>query len=91
MARGSAGVDELLAALDHPLAAGIERLRSAIRAAEPDLVETVKWKAPNYRYAGEDRITFRLAPRGQLQLILHRGRPSARTPATSGSTTRRDC
>jgi hypothetical protein len=73
MTTGTERVDAYMAALEHPLRDGVVRLRAAIVAAEPDLVEGVKWNAPSFSYGGEDRITFRLAPRGQLQLVLHRG------------------
>jgi hypothetical protein len=33
----------------------------------------VKWNAPSFRYAGVDRVTFRLQPGDRLQLVLHRG------------------
>lgn len=58
---------------DHPHKPAILALREAILAADPGISETVKWKAPNFRYGGEDRVTMRLAPRGAFQLVLHRG------------------
>lgn len=69
----SAEVDEFLARLDHARLAEVQQLRLAILAAEPALTETVKWNAPNFRYAGQDRVTFRLHPRNQVQIVLHRG------------------
>jgi len=66
-------VDRFLAVLDHPLKAGVEQLRSGILAADPGITEHVKWNAPSCRYGGEDRVTFRLQPRDQLQLVFHRG------------------
>ncbi|HEX5534921.1 MAG TPA: DUF1801 domain-containing protein [Actinomycetales bacterium] len=66
-------VDRLLADLDHPLKAGVERLRSAILDSNPDLTEHVKWNAPSFRYRDEDRVTFKLHPTDRVQLILHRG------------------
>jgi hypothetical protein len=48
-------------------------LRAAILAADPAITEHVKWNAPSFRYGGDDRVTFRLQPRGRLQLIFHRG------------------
>jgi hypothetical protein len=73
MARREDDVDGYLARLDHPLEAGVERLRAAILASDPGITETVKWNAPSFRYAGADRVTFRLQPGDRLQLILHRG------------------
>jgi hypothetical protein len=69
----SADVERLLADLDHPLKAGVERLRAAILQSNPDLTEHVKWNAPSYRYQDEDRVTFKLHPTDRVQLILHRG------------------
>ena len=73
MPRRADDVDGFMAALDHPLKAGIERLRAAILSAGDGISEHVKWNAPSFRYAGVDRVTFRLQPGNRLQLILHRG------------------
>ena len=66
-------VDLFLGSLTHSRRDEVERLRLAILAAEPAISETVKWNAPSFRYAGEDRVTFRLHPRDQVQLVFHRG------------------
>jgi hypothetical protein len=66
-------VERLLADLDHPLKEGVLQLREAVLAADPDITEHVKWNAPSFVHHGEDRVTFRLQPRGRLQLIFHRG------------------
>ncbi|WP_020576320.1 DUF1801 domain-containing protein [Actinopolymorpha alba] len=73
MGSRSSDVDRFMAALDHPLKDGVEQLRTAILASNTDISEHVKWNAPSFRYDGEDRVTFRLRPRDQLQLIFHRG------------------
>jgi hypothetical protein len=73
MGTASADVEQYLADLQHPLKAGVLQLRAAILAADPAITEHVKWNAPSFRYGGEDRVTFRLQPRGRLQLIFHRG------------------
>ena len=73
MPSASPEVDRFLAGLDHPLEAGVEQLRAGILAADPGISEHVKWNAPSYRFGGEDRVTFRLQPRDQLQLVFHRG------------------
>ena len=73
MGTPSAAVEQYLTALRHPLKEGVLQLRAAILAADPAISESVKWNAPNFRYAGQDRVTFRLQPRDQLQLIFHRG------------------
>jgi hypothetical protein len=53
-------VAQFMAELDHPLKDGVEMLRSAILGADPGITEHVKWKAPSFRYAGVDRVTFHL-------------------------------
>ena len=66
-------VDAFLAGTAHPRTDEIERLRSAILDADPEISETVKWRAPNFRFGGVDRVTFRLQPGDVVQLVLHRG------------------
>jgi len=73
MAVQSSDVERYLAALDHPLKAGVLRLRTAILAADPGITEHVKWNAPSFRYAGEDRVTFQLRRPDRVQLVFHRG------------------
>ncbi|TFV88644.1 DUF1801 domain-containing protein [Blastococcus sp. CT_GayMR20] len=73
MPRRADDVDGFVAALDHPLTAGIERLRAAILEADDGISEHVKWNAPSFCYGGVDRVTFRLQPGNRLQLILDRG------------------
>ncbi len=71
-------VDVYLATLEHSRKPEIEQIRAAILASDPDLSETIKWNAPNFVFAGEDRVTFRLQPGDRVDLIVHRG---ARTRA----------
>ncbi|MET0692595.1 MAG: DUF1801 domain-containing protein [Propionibacteriaceae bacterium] len=66
-------VDRMMAGLEHPLKPGIEALRDAILASNPELTEQVKWNAPSFCYQGVDRVTFRLRPGALFQLIFHRG------------------
>ncbi len=73
MPRRQDDVDGFMAALDHPLGDGVQELRAAILASDPGITEVVKWNAPSFRYAGVDRVTFRLQPGDRLQLVLHRG------------------
>lgn len=52
----------------------IESLRRIILAANSRLVESIKWNAPNYAFAGEDRITFNVANKeGLVKLVFHMG------------------
>ena len=69
----TADVDRYMSELVHPLKPGVEQLRAAILASDDGITEHVKWNAPSFRYAGEDRVTFRLQPGDRLQLVLHRG------------------
>ena len=75
-------VAEYLAGLQHSRKSDIERVRAAILGADPDVSESIKWNAPNFVFAGEDRVTFRLQPGDRVDLVLHRG---ARTRADSDS------
>jgi len=73
MTNGSHEVDRFMQGLDHPLKDGIERLREAILDSNDRITEHIKWKAPRFRYADEDRVTFRLYPEDRVQLVFHRG------------------
>jgi hypothetical protein len=70
---GSEEVAHFMAALDHPFKAEIEQIRKIILAANKDLTENIKWNAPSFCFNGEDRITMRIHPPKQIQLIFHRG------------------
>lgn len=69
----TADVDSYLDGLDHPDKAGICALRDAVMASVDGVSERVKWNAPSFVVAGEDRVTMRLAPGDAFQLVLHRG------------------
>ncbi len=66
-------VEQYMAGLVHARHDEVETLRVALRAAAPDLVETIKWNAPSYGPAGTDRITMRLQPGDRVELVFHRG------------------
>lgn len=57
----------------HPLRDAIELLRSIILETDEGVGENIKWNGPNYTFAGEDRITMKIQPPKQIQLIFHRG------------------
>lgn len=59
--------------LNHPLRSEIEQLRLILLSAVSGLTENVKWNGPNYCFDDEDRITMRIHPPKQIQLIFHRG------------------
>ena len=69
----NAEVTAFLDKMNHPLRAEIEYLRNTILNVDAGLVEGIKWNGPNYSFNGEDRITIRISPPKQLQIVLHRG------------------
>ncbi len=66
-------VEQFLAALEHPLKEAIVAVRAAILDSDAKITERIKWNAPSFCYGGDDRVTFRLQPKGRFQLIFHRG------------------
>lgn len=62
-----------LDSLNHSLRDEIECLRKIIMSTDYELTEGIKWNGPNYSINGEDRITMRINPQKQLQVIFHRG------------------
>jgi len=78
MAKATESVEAYLAKLEHPLKDGILALRKTILDSNPQITEHIKWNAPSFCYGGDDRITFRIPPKGksEIQLIFHRGAKS---------------
>jgi hypothetical protein len=66
-------VAEFVRELSHPLKDGVVDVRAAILASDHQITEHIKWKAPSFCYAGDDRVTFRLQPGDVFQLVFHRG------------------
>lgn len=66
----------------HPFRVEIERLREIILDANKGLTENIKWNGPNYSIKEQDRITMRINPPKQLQLIFHRGAKVLDAPKT---------
>lgn len=64
----------------HPLREEIERLRACILIANEDLTENIKWNGPNYCFHGQDRITMKIQPPKNIQLIFHRGAKKLEQP-----------
>ncbi|TAE34291.1 MAG: DUF1801 domain-containing protein [Cytophagales bacterium] len=69
----SSEVTAFLDGQNHPLREEIEQFRNCILTANTDLTEIIKWNNPNYCFEGKDRITMRIQPPKQLQLIFHCG------------------
>lgn len=66
-------VTDFLDGLNHPFRKEIELLRTILLSVDEELVEGIKWNGPNYSIRGDDRITMRIHPPTQVQLIFHRG------------------
>jgi hypothetical protein len=66
-------VTKFLDGLNHPFRKEIEQLRFEILSANSDLEENIKWNGSNYTFGKDDRITMRIHPPKQVQLIFHRG------------------
>ncbi len=73
-------VTEFLDGLNHSLRKEIEYLREIILSTDYDLAEGIKWNGPNYSLNGEDRITLRIHPQKQIQIIFHRGAKVKESP-----------
>jgi hypothetical protein len=66
-------VSDFLEVLNHPLIKEIQLLREIILQADKSLSENIKWNGPNYLSNGADRITMKIQPPKNIQLIFHRG------------------
>ena len=66
-------VTRFLDELQHPLRPEIEALRLVILEASALLEENIKWNGPNYSVGTQDRITMRIQPPKQIQLVFHSG------------------
>ena len=73
MENRSEDVEAFIEELDHPLKTSIAHVRNAILASNDQIAERIKWNAPSFCFAGDDRVTFRLHPKARFQLIFHRG------------------
>ena len=71
-------VAEFLRNLDHPLKDEILAVRKIISQANSNLTEHIKWNAPSFCFAGEDRITFNLHNKSFIRLIFHCGAKKTR-------------
>jgi hypothetical protein len=69
-----------LDSLNHPLRKEIEALRNLILSSNDLLRENIKWNGPNYSWCDQDRITMRIQPPKQIQIIFHRGAKKLQQP-----------
>jgi len=51
----------------------VDTLRQAISSARPGLTERIKWNAPSFAIADDDRITLGLERKGGVRVVFHRG------------------
>ena len=56
--------------------AAMDALRSIIVEAHPGLSERIKWSAPSFAIADDDRITLGVERKGGVRAVLHRGAKS---------------
>lgn len=80
-------VAEFLEAQTPEARAAVERLRSIVADASPDLAEIIKWNSPSYTLAGEDRLTVNVGRAGAVRLVLHRGTAEAETKGAKSNFT----
>ena len=66
-------VDAWLDSLSPENRGGVDRLREIVRAAAPDLTESIKWNAPNFADGDQDRVTLGIERKGGWRVVLHRG------------------
>ncbi|GAB3990775.1 hypothetical protein GCM10028807_18590 [Spirosoma daeguense] len=66
-------VTQFLDPLNHPFRKEIDALRLIILEANDLLTENIKWNGPNYSAGTDDRITMKIHPPKQIQLIFHQG------------------
>ncbi len=65
---------------NHPLRKEIEVLRNYILSVNENIKENIKWNGPNYNFNNEDRITMKIYPPKNIQLIFHRGAKKKEQP-----------
>jgi hypothetical protein len=70
-------LDELI----HPFRVEIELLRDLILGSNPLITENIKWNGPNYSVSNEDRITMRINPPKQVQLVFHCSAKTKQNPS----------
>ena len=79
--RFNSEVTNFLDGQSHPLRENIEMLREIILGSNSEISENIKWNGPNYCFEEQDRISMRINPPKQLQLIFHRGAKKIAQPA----------
>lgn len=67
-----AGVDQLIAALDHPMKASLQALRREILAVDPRITEGVKWNSASF-YCNGWFATANMRSKDAIVVVLHLG------------------
>lgn len=65
------GVNQYMAALEHPLKEEVETIRKIILQSNKEIFERVKWNAPSFFYKDEDMVTFMLRAQQHVHLVFH--------------------
>ena len=73
MAKTKESVEQFMQTLDHPLKAEIAKVRRDHFGCGWKMTEQIGWNAPSFCYHGDNRVTMRIQPPEQMQLIFHRG------------------
>ncbi|HEY0655144.1 MAG TPA: DUF1801 domain-containing protein [Chryseosolibacter sp.] len=76
-------VDEFIKNTSHSRKSEMLELRKIISKSVPALTEQIKWNAPSFCHAGDDRITFNLSKPDTILLIFHRGAKSKKLASKS--------
>lgn len=66
-------VDAFRLGLDKKTLGTVDALRAIIAGVDDGLTEHIKWNAPSFRLAGDDRITLGIERNGGVRVVLHRG------------------
>ena len=74
-------VSTFISEQNHPLEKEIDLLRNLILSTNDNLTENIKWNGPNYCFENEDRITMKIQPPKNIQLIFHRGAKKLEQPS----------
>ncbi len=70
-------VDTFLDGRAHPEREIIDLLRDMVLGISDEITEQIKWNGPSFCIDGDDRLTMRLALKGDIQMIFHCGAKGA--------------
>ncbi len=64
-------VDEFMEKLEYPLKKEVQLMHDAIKSANKNITEEIKWKTPSFSYNGEYLVTFNLRDNQRIHLVFH--------------------